>query len=104
MRLCGRRFLIGQRRNTEFQSVRPAEFYSDEIWLKEQRGESPLGAQACVPTNARNLRLFFRIFRVLERDAGAEQIAIAVNVVDSRYARPEFGIAQPWRGKGRLLA
>src|SRR5207245_6295333 len=28
------------------KSVRPAEFYSADTWLNEQRGESPLGAQA----------------------------------------------------------
>src|SRR6266699_1549770 len=31
------------------KSVRPAEFYSAETWLNEQRGESSLGAQAHVP-------------------------------------------------------
>src|SRR5438477_12230139 len=31
------------------KSVRPAEFYSADTWLNEQRGESPLGAQATGP-------------------------------------------------------
>ena len=46
--------------------MRPAEFYSAEIWLKEQRGESPLGAQApSLCSNQREKSPF--IFRDLPR-------------------------------------
>src|SRR5438067_3299297 len=36
------------------KSVRPAEFYSADTWLNEQRGESPQGAQATGPCSVRS--------------------------------------------------
>src|SRR5437762_12602034 len=36
------------------KSVRPAEFYSADTWLNEQRGESLLGAQATGPCSVRS--------------------------------------------------
>ena len=39
--------------DTDFQSVCSAEFCSAETALQEQRGESPLGAQASGPCSIR---------------------------------------------------
>src|SRR2546423_13185561 len=43
-------------------------------------------------------------FEFLDRRTGAEQIPIAVDVVDPRDRWPEFVFAGPGRGKRRLLA
>src|SRR5436189_3019975 len=39
-----------------------------------------------------------------DRRAGAEQISVAVNIVDPRDRGPEFVVACPRRGKRRLFA
>ena len=42
--------------------------------------------------------------KVFYQRAGAKEISVAVNVVDTRDGRPEFMFACPWRRESCLLA
>src|SRR4051794_7296498 len=56
------------------------------------------------PTVYRLPVLSFRVVELFNWRAGAEQVSIAINIVDPGDAGPELVIAQPWCRKGRLSA
>ena len=66
--------------------------------------------EKCAPSATRllgnNLRrlLRFRFGVGCHAEAGADEIAVAVDVVDAAHARPEFADARPWRRERRRLA
>src|SRR5438309_5961773 len=79
--------------------LQPAETNAAENISAGCTGPSPVFRQT-----REEIALVLGISNFLQRRARAEQVSIPVNVVDSRDARPEFVIAQPWRGKSGLLA